>query len=174
MRKSIISFICIIFFCLTTSVQAVTYPDENHDYVNDKAYQALASDFREYTVCSAVHDNLTMLVAVNYGVGSNLGYPTEYLQRMQQLIDNIKMQRDTFNIKSKLVIKKLIKDYNFPLAGLLEQEKRNQIQTGQSLGLAIAQGKENPSSLTNIVKGLLLKSQSCRDYVSTVDYSNVE
>ena len=57
---------------------------------------------------------------------------------------------------------------------LLEQEKQNKIRTGQSLGLAIAQGKENPSSLTNIVKGLLLKSQSCRDYVSTVDYSDIE
>ena len=174
MRKSIVGFICVILFCLTTSVQAVTYPDENYDYTNDATYQAIASDFREYTVCGAIHDNLMMLVAVNYGVGSNLGYPTEYLQRMQELLANIKAQRQMFESKSQMVIKKLIKDYNFPLPGLIEQMRSNQIQTQQSIGLVIAQGKENPAMITNVVKGLLEKSQMCRDYVSTVDYSNIE
>tara|TARA_Y100001970_G_C14013560_1_gene739768 strand:+ start:465 stop:989 length:525 start_codon:yes stop_codon:yes gene_type:complete len=174
MRKSIFSFL-IVFFCLTTTVQAVTsYPDENHDYQNDATYQAIASDFREYTVCGAIHDNLTMLVAVNYGVGANLGYPTEYLQRMQELLANIKLQKEMFEGKSQLVIKKLINDYNFPLDGLLEQMRRNQVQTQQSIGLVLAQGKENPAMIANVVKGLLEKSQSCRNHISTVDYSNIE
>ena len=52
--------------------------------------------------------------------------------------------------------------------------RRNQVQTQQSIGLVLAQGKENPAMIANVVKGLLEKSQMCRDYTSTVDYSNIE
>tara|TARA_Y100001937_G_C7088646_1_gene316610 strand:- start:440 stop:982 length:543 start_codon:yes stop_codon:yes gene_type:complete len=175
MRKNIFSFLAIFFICFSLTAKAGEgYPDPSHDYNNDDYYQSLASDFREYTVCGAIHDNLMMLVAVNIGVGSNLGYPTEYVQRMQELIDNIKSQRTSFDEKSELVIKKLIKDYNFPLPGLLEQAKANRFQTQQSIWLALAQGKEQPGLLANVVKSLLAQSQTCRDYSSLVDYSDVE
>ena len=173
MRKSIVSFL-ILIFCFSATAKAQDYNDTTFDFKNDANYQALASDFREYTICSAIHDSLLLLVSANYGVGSNLGYPPEFLNKLQELMANIINQRNVFDEKTKLVIKKLIVDYNFPQDGLMAQAQKNRFDSQQSVGMAMAQGKEAPEMVANLVKGLLEKSQSCRGYVSTVDYSDIE
>ena len=115
MRKSIVTFL-ILLFSFTFTVKAQDYSDPTFDFQNDANYQALASDFRKYTVCGAIHDSLLLLVSA-----------------------------------SILVLVLIL-----------------------VLGLAMAQGKEDPDASANLVKGLLTTSQSCRDYVSTVDYSDIE
>ena len=87
---------------------------------------------------------------------------------------NIITQRTVFDEKTELVIKKLVKDYNFPQEGLIAQLQRNRYESQQSVGLAMAQGKEDPNASANLVKGLLVTSKSCRDYISQVDYSDIE
>ena len=79
-----------------------------------------------------------------------------------------------FEEKTKLVMTKLMTDYNFPQEGLMAQANKNRFDSQQSVGMAMAQGKETPQMTANLVKGLLVKSQSCRDYNSTVDYSDIE
>ena len=173
MRKSIVTFL-ILLFSFTFTVKAQDYNDPTFDFQNDADYQALASDFRKYTVCGAIHDSLLLLVSANYGVGSNLGYPPEFLSKLRDLMANIISQRTVYDEKVELVIKKLMKDYNFPQEGLLAQVQRNRYESQQSVGLAMAQGKEDPNASANLVKGLLVTSQSCRDYISQVDYSDIE
>jgi hypothetical protein len=176
MRKSIITFL-IFIFCFSFTAKA---QEQNEvlppvfDYQNNKEYQALASDFREYTICGAIHDSLLLLVSANYGVGSNLGYPPEFLNKLKDLMGNIISQRNVFDEKTKLVIKKLMIDFKFPQQGLMSQAQKNRFDSQSSVGMGMAQGKENPQMSANLVKGLLVKSQSCREYVSTVDYSNIE
>lgn len=173
MRKSIVTFL-IFIFCFSVTAKAQDYSDTTFDFKNDANYQALASDFREYTICSAIHDSLLLLVSANYGVGSNLGYPPEFLNKLKELMANIINERNMFEEKTKLVMKKLMTDYNFPQEGLMAQANKNRFDSQQSVGMAMAQGKETPQMTANLVKGLLVKSQSCRDYNSTVDYSNIE
>lgn len=173
MRKSIVTLL-ILLFSFTFTAKAQDFNDLTYDFKNDADYQALASDFRQYTVCGAIHDSLLLLVSANYGVGSNLGYPPEFLNKLRDLMANIITQRTVFDEKTELVIKKLVKDYNFPQEGLIAQLQRNRYESQQSVGLAMAQGKEDPNASANLVKGLLVTSQSCRDYISQVDYSDIE
>ena len=148
--------------------------EEIFDLKNDQRYQDLATDFRTYTVCEAVHEQLGVMVSINYGISKNLGYPNEYLMRMKDLLNNINNMQKHFAEQSQLVTQKLIKEYNFPEEGLNRQAFQNKNNSRQGLGIALRQGSSDPDVVGRVVKTLLAQSQSCRDHVSKIDYSNIE
>ena len=167
MRKSIFSLL-VIFVCLFT----FTVKADEVDLSNDERYQNIATDFRTFTVCEAIHDNLELLVAVNYGVGKNLGYPPEYLQRIRELLENITNMENHFAKQSELVIQKLIEEYKFPEEGLKRQATLNKNRQNQGINSALFRGKTNPDLIGNVVANLLAKSKSCRNHVSDIDYTD--
>ena len=94
MKRLIVS--TIILFMLLIPSKVLAQSDTNYDWDNDQRYQALAEDFREYSVCQAIYRNLSVFVAINYGVGDNLGYPAEWLEQQRLLLENANTQEALF------------------------------------------------------------------------------
>ena len=168
MKRLLMSMAIII--SLMIPVKANSEIDPNYDWDNDVIYQSLAEDFRTYTVCQSIHQNLARFVTINYGVGSNLGYPAEWLEQQRSLLSNILAQDSIFADKIVLVITELMQKYNFEYQTLDFQLRENQTKTTQSIIIAISMSIEDPSKSTLVIKGLLTESQRCRSYESKYIY----
>lgn len=159
-----------MMFSLLTPLTVSAQIDPNYDWTNDQEYQNLAEDFRNYTTCQAIHQNLARFVTINYGVGSNLGYPAEWLEQQRALLNNILAQDSVFADKIVVVITELMEKYNFEYQSLDFQMRENQTKTTQSIIIAITMSIEDPNKSTIVVKGLLTESQRCRSYESKYIY----
>jgi len=160
----------LMMFSLLTPLTVSAQIDPNYDWTNDQEYQNLAEDFRNYTTCQAIHQNLARFVTINYGVGSNLGYPAEWLEQQRALLNNILAQDSVFADKIVVVITELMEKYNFEYQSLDFQMRENQTKTTQSIIIAITMSIEDPNKSTIVVKGLLTESQRCRSYESKYIY----
>lgn len=156
-------FFIVFAFCslLFTSVNA-----EQNSFTDEPKYQNLAEDFRNFSVCQSIHQNLAMFIAIHYGVGSNMNFPAEWLEQQRGLIQNILSQDVQFGEKLEVVIRKLNEEYGFPIQGLLEQKRLNQSNTTQGIIFSISSAISNPEEASIIIKGLLSESQRCRSYES--------
>ena len=168
MKRLLMSIAIII--SLMIPVKANSEIDPNYDWDNDVIYQSLAEDFRTYTACQSIHQNLARFVTINYGVGSNLGYPAEWLEQQRSLLDNILAQDGIFADKIVLVITELMIKYNFSFQSLDAQMRENQTKTTQSIIIAISMSMEDPNKSTLVIKSLLGESQRCRSYESKYIY----
>ena len=160
-------FFIVFTFCLlfVTNVNATEKP-----YIEDPDYHTMAEDFRNFSVCQAVHQNLAMFIAINYGVGSNMNFPPEWLDQQRGLIQNIIMQERLFGERLEVVINKLHQKYDFPIQGLMEQKRINQSNTTQGIIFSISSAISNPEEASIIIKGMLTESQRCRSYESKFNY----
>jgi len=145
------------------------HANEN-DYANNQEYQSLAEDFRTYSVCQSIHQNLAMFIAINYGVGANLNFPPEWLEQQRSLINNISIQEELFGDKLILTMKKLNEDFGFPLQGLEQQKRNNQSGTTQQIIFTIANSIGDPDKVSMVVKDMLDQSVQCRQHESKVNY----
>jgi len=168
MKRLLMSIL--MMFSLLTPLTVSAQIDPNYDWTNDQEYQNLAEDFRNYTTCQAIHQNLARFVTINYGVGSNLGYPAEWLEQQRALLNNILAQDSVFADKIVVVITELMEKYNFEYQSLDFQMRENQTKTTQSIIIAITMSIEDPNKSTIVVKGLLTESQRCRSYESKYIY----
>jgi len=148
----------------------VAQTDENFDYSNDPKYQALAEDFRMYSVCQSIHQNLAMFIAINYGVGSNLNFPPEFLNQLQSLIQNIQGYERDFGEKLDRTMITLSMEFGFPMQGLQQQKANNQSGTTQQIIFSIAGSINDPAKATSIIKDMLNESIKCRAHQSNYDY----
>tara|TARA_B100000963_G_scaffold357559_1_gene380092 strand:+ start:2740 stop:3195 length:456 start_codon:yes stop_codon:yes gene_type:complete len=148
----------------------VAQTDENFDYSNDPKYQALAEDFRMYSVCQSIHQNLAMFIAINYGVGSNLNFPPEFLNQLQSLIQNIQGYERDFGEKLDRTMITLSMEFGFPMQGLQQQKANNQSGTTQQIIFSIAGSINDPAKATSIIKNMLNESVKCRAHQSNYDY----
>ena len=162
MRRFILSIILLIAFAMP--ITAVAEYDANYDWDSDKKYQGLAEDFRTFTVCEAIHKNLSIFIAIHYGIGSNMNYPAEWLTQQQSLIQNINRQQVIYGDKSEKVIEKLIEEYNFPYQMLDAQRTKNQASSTQQIMFALATSSQDPNRATSVIKGMLEESKRCRGY----------
>ena len=138
----------------------------------DAKYQFLAEDFRTYSVCQSIHQNLSMFIAINYGVGANLNFPPEWLEQQRGLIQNIISQERQFGEKLEVVINKLHEEYDFPVQGLNEQKRLNQSNTTQGIIFSISASIGDPDKASIIIKNMLMESQTCRAYESKFNYED--
>ena len=83
----------ILLFTFLSPTKVLAEYNENYDWNNDQQYQNLAEDFRTYSICEAVHKTLSVFIAINYGVGSKMNYPAEWLTQQKGLIQNINSQQ---------------------------------------------------------------------------------
>ena len=141
-----------------------------NDIENNQDYQALAEDFRMYSVCQSIHQNLAMFIAINYGVGANLNFPQEWLGQQKSLIRNISIQEEAFGDKLAVTIQKLNDDFGFPLQGLEQQKRSNQSNTTQQIIFTIANSINDPDAVTLVIKDMLNESVQCRNHESKVNY----
>ena len=173
MRKSIIAFITVILCLFTFNVKA-EHIDETYDWDKDEHYQNIATDFRTYTVCEAIHDNIALTVSIHYGVSQNLRFGESYLQRIRELLENTLNMKKHFANETKKPIQFLMEEYHVPESGLRAQATRNQIGQKQGLSLAFIRSGKNPNQMSIVIKQLLGKSQTCRNYESEIDYSSLD
>ena len=169
MKRLIVS--TIILFMLLIPSKVLAQSDTNYDWDNDQRYQALAEDFREYSVCQAIYRNLSVFVAINYGVGDNLGYPAEWLEQQRLLLENANAQEIVYGDKTERTMMQLIMRYQFPYQMLDAQRTKNQAGTTQSIMFAIAPGSKDPTIASNIIKGILEESSNCQAYEEKGDYA---
>ena len=139
------------------------------NYSTDVRYQSLAEDFRTYSVCQSIHQNLAMFIAINYGVGANLNFPPEWLGQQESLLQNISGHEREFGEKLAMTMILLSKEFNLPLPGLEKQKAQNQSNTTQSIIFSIAGSINDPSKAIQIVKNMLNESMVCRQYQSKSD-----
>lgn len=168
MTRTLLS-ICIVFVLLIPS-KVVAQNDTNYDWSNDDVYQALAEDFRQYSVCQAIYRNLSVFIAINYGVGDNLGYPQEWLQQQKLLLQNANSQEVIFGEKTERTIQQLMLTYDLHYQMLDAQRTKNQAGTTQSIMFAIALGSKDPTVASNVIKGILTESINCQAYQEKGDY----
>jgi|MDTC01.2.fsa_nt_gb hypothetical protein len=154
-----------LFTFLSVSAKA-----EQPDLADNKDYQSLAGDFRMYSVCQSIHQNLAMFIAINYGVGSNLNFPEDWKNQQRSLINNIVIQEETFGNKLIVTIQKLHEEFGMPLQGLQNQKARNQSQTTQSIIFTVAGSINDPDKVTLTIKNMLNESVKCRAYKSAYNY----
>ena len=169
MKRLIVS--TIILFMLLIPSKVLAQSDTNYDWDNDERYQALAEDFREYSVCQAIYRNLSVFVAINYGVGDNLGYPAEWLEQQRLLLENANTQEALFGEKAEKTIIQLMLTYKFSYQMLDAQRTKNQANTTQSIMFAIAPGSKDPAVASRIIKGILEESSNCQAYEEKGDYA---
>ena len=160
----------IILFMLLIPSKVLAQYDTNYDWDNDDVYQALAQDFREYSVCQAIYRNLSVFIAINYGVGDNLGYPAEWLEQQRLLLQNANQQEEEYGLKTERTIMQLIARYNFSYQMLDAQRTKNQAGTTQSIMFTIAPGSKDPSVASNVIRGILTESTNCQAYQEKGDY----
>ena len=160
-------FFIVFTFCLlfVTNVNAT-----QSSYTEDPDYHVMAEDFRNFSVCQSIHQNLAMFIAIHYGIGANMNFPPEWLDQQRGLIQNILSQEVQFGEKLEVVIRKLNEKYNFPIQGLLEQKRLNQSTTTQGIVFSISSAISNPDEASIIIKGMLTESQRCRNYESKFNY----
>ena len=168
MKRLIVS--TIILFMLLIPSKVLAQYDTNYDWDNDDVYQALAQDFREYSVCQAIYRNLSVFIAINYGVGDNLGYPAEWLEQQRLLLQNANQQEEEYGLKTERTIMQLIARYNFSYQMLDAQRTKNQAGTTQSIMFTIAPGSKDPSVASNVIRGILTESTNCQAYQEKGDY----
>lgn len=142
----------------------------DYDYENDAEYQSLAKDFRVYTSCQSVYQHLARFITINYGIGSNMNYPPEWLQQQKSLLDNILKQDRTFADNIVIVTVELMEKYNFAFEDIDAQRLDNQTRSTQSIMVAMTMAVGNPQDSALIIKNLLSRSQECQSYVSTYNY----
>ena len=162
MRRAILSMILVFTFLLPAKVFAEY--NANYDWDNDQTYQDLAEDFRKYSVCQAIYRNLSVFIAINYGVGDNLGYPAEWLEQQRLLLENANAQEMIYGDKTERTIMQLMMRYQIPYQMLDSQRNKNQSGTTQSIMFAIAPGSQDPTVASNIIKGILTESSNCQAY----------
>lgn len=160
-------FFIVFAFCLlsVTSVNA----DQN-SFADEPRYQNMAEDFRNFSVCQSIHQNLAMFIAIHYGIGANMNFPPEWLEQQRGLIQNILSQEVRFGEKLEVVIKNLNEEFGFPVQGLLEQKRLNQSNTTQGIIFSISSAISNPEEASIIIRGMLTESQRCRSYESKFNY----
>tara|TARA_B100001057_G_scaffold166866_1_gene167589 strand:+ start:444 stop:953 length:510 start_codon:yes stop_codon:yes gene_type:complete len=168
MKQLLIALVLITGLLFPTITVAQT--DENFDYSNDPTYQTLAEDFRMYSVCQSIHQNLAMFIAINYGVGSNLNFPTEFLNQLESLIQNIQGYERDFAEKLDKTMITLSMEFGFPMQGLQQQKANNQSSTTQQIIFSIAGSINDPARATQIIKNMLNESVKCRAHQSNYDY----
>ena len=168
MKRFILSMVLLCVFMLPKTV--VAEYNENYDWNNDQKYQNLAEDFRTYSICEAIHKTLSVFIAINYGIGSNMSYPTEWLNQQQLLIQNINSQQTLYGDKTNRVIEKLMSEYNFPYQMLEYQKTDNQARSTQSIMIAMSMSSQEPNKATTIIAGMLTESQKCRSYQEKGNY----
>ena len=168
MKRLLIALV--LFAGLLFPTMTVAQTDENFDYSNDPKYQALAEDFRMYSVCQSVHQNLAMFIAINYGVGSNLNFPTEFLNQLQSLIQNIQGYERKFGEKLGKTMITISIEYGFSMQSLQQQKANNQSGTTQQIIFSMAGSINDPVKSTAIVKDMLNESIKCRAHQSKYDY----
>ena len=168
MRRFILSMILLSTFLLPATVSAKY--DANYDWDNDQTYQALAEDFRKYSVCQAIYRNLSVFIAINYGVGDNLNYPSEVLDQQRLLLENANTQEMIYGDKTERTMMQLMMRYQLPYQMLDAQRTQNQASTTQSIMFAIAPGSKDPTVASNVIKGLLTESSNCQAYQEKGDY----
>ena len=168
MKRFVLSMILLFTFLLPAKVLAKY--DANYDWENDQTYQALAEDFRKYSVCQAIYRNLSVFIAINYGVGDNLNYPEEVLEQQRLLLENANTQEMIYGDKTERTMMQLIMRYQFPYQMLDSQRTKNQAGTTQSIMFAIAPGSKDPTVASNIIRGLLTESSNCKAYQEKGDY----
>lgn len=168
MKRFVLLMILLFTFLLPAKVLAKY--DANYDWDNDQTYQALAEDFRRYSVCQAIYRNLSVFIAINYGVGDNLNYPEEVLEQQRLLLENANTQEMIFGDKTERTMMQLIMRYQFPYQMLDSQRTKNQAGTTQSIMFAIAPGSKDPTVASNIIRGLLTESSNCKAYQEKGDY----
>lgn len=167
MKRLLMSMV-LLTFLLPANVLA-NY-DANYDWDNDQTYQALAEDFRKYSVCQAIYRNLSVFIAINYGVGDNLGYPIEWLEQQRTLLENANKQEIIYGDKTERVINQLMVKYQFSYQMLDAQRNQNQSGTTQSIMFAIAPSIQDPTIASNVIKGILTESSNCQAYQEKGDY----
>ena len=140
-------FIIVFLFTFLSTASA-----NQTDYSTDARYQSIAEDFRTYSTCQALHQNLSMFIAIHYGIGANMNFPTEWLQQQRGLIQNIVSHDTKFGDKLELVINKLHEEYGFPIQGLNEQKRLNQSNTTQGIIFSISSAISNPEKASIIIK----------------------
>tara|TARA_B100000989_G_scaffold246908_1_gene194149 strand:- start:815 stop:1312 length:498 start_codon:yes stop_codon:yes gene_type:complete len=160
-------FIIVFLFTFLSTASA-----NQTDYSTDARYQSIAEDFRTYSTCQALHQNLSMFIAIHYGIGANMNFPAEWLQQQRGLIQNIVSHDTKFGDKLELVINKLHEEYGFPIQGLNEQKRLNQSNTTQGIIFSISSAISNPEKATIIIKQMLDESKRCRDYQSKFNYED--
>ena len=160
-------FIIVLLFTFLSTASA-----NQTDYSTDARYQSIAEDFRTYSTCQALHQNLSMFIAIHYGIGANMNFPTEWLQQQRGLIQNIVSHDTKFGDKLELVINKLHEEYGFPIQGLNEQKRLNQSNTTQGIIFSISSAISNPEKASIIIKQMLDESKRCRDYQSKFNYED--
>jgi len=168
MKRLLMSMAIII--SLMIPVKANSEIDPNYDWDNDQEYQNLAEDFRNYTTCQAIHQNLARFVTINYGVGSNLGYPAEWLEQQRLLLENANTQEIIYGDKTERTMMQLMMRYQLPYQILDAQRNQNQAGTTQSIMFAIAPGSKDPTVASNVIKGILTESSNCQAYQEKGDY----
>ena len=162
-----------LFFIIVFLVTFLSTASANQtDYSTDARYQSIAEDFRTYSTCQALHQNLSMFIAIHYGIGANMNFPTEWLQQQRGLIQNIVSHDTKFGDKLELVINKLHEEYGFPIQGLNEQKRLNQSNTTQGIIFSISSAISNPEKASIIIKQMLDESKRCRDYQSKFNYED--
>jgi len=160
-------FFIVFAFCslFVTNVNADT-----NSFADNKDYQAMAEDFRNFSVCQSIHQNLAMFIAIHYGIGANMNFPPEWLEQQRGLMQNIIAQEVQFGEKLEVVIEKLHQQFSFPVQGLLEQKRLNQSNTTQGIIFSISSAISNPDEASIIIRGMLTESQRCRGYESKFNY----
>lgn len=159
-------FVLLMILLLTFLVPAKVFAeyDATYDWDNDQTYQSLAEDFRKYSVCQAIYRNLSVFVAIHYGIGDNLGYPQEWLEQQKLLLQNANSQEVVFGEKTERTIQQLMLTYNLPYQMLDAQRTKNQAGTTQSIMFSLAPGSQDPNLSSVVIKGILTESSNCQVY----------
>ena len=92
MTRLLLTLISIFTFTFSSFANEV-------DFTKDGHYHKLAEDFKMYSVCQAIHQNLGMFIVINYGVGANLKFPEKWKEQQRGLISNINLYEQEFGRK---------------------------------------------------------------------------
>ena len=77
MTRLLLTLISIFTFTFSSFANEV-------DFTKDGHYHKLAEDFKMYSVCQAIHQNLGMFIVINYGVGANLKFPEKWKEQQNR------------------------------------------------------------------------------------------
>ena len=111
-----------------------------------------------------------MFIAINYGVGSNLNFPPEFLNQLESLIQNIQGYERDFAEKLDRTMVTISLQFGFPMQTLQQQKASNQSGTTQQIIFSIAGSINDPAKATQIIKNMLNESVKCRAHQSSYDY----
>lgn len=166
MTRLLLTIISIFTFTFSSFANEV-------DFTKDGHYHKLAEDFKMYSVCQAIHQNLGMFIVINYGVGANLKFPEKWKEQQKGLISNIKLHEQEFDRKLDRTMRILFErygQYGFTMQGLEQQKRANQSNTTQGIIFSISSAVGDPDRATIIIKEMLDESVTCRKYESSYSY----